>query len=223
MGEAVTQFWVDIQQNEYIVPLTVILGSLILGYIFQKIVIGQAKRITRGTRWEGDDIIVNGVDTAPVLWFLLAGIYAAMVDFPIAMEYRDIIWKIVLIVFILSIAAVSSRVAVGFIRSYSSKHEQAVGSTSMFGMLTRVTIFTLAILVILQTFGLSITPLLTALGVGGLAVALALQETLSNLFAGLHIIASKKLKPGDFIELDSGQSGRVTDISWRNTVLRTLG
>jgi small-conductance mechanosensitive channel len=58
--------------------------------------------------------------------------------------------------------------------------------------------------------------------VGGLAVALALQDTLSNLFAGLHIIASKKLLPGDYFLLDSGEEGYVQDVNWRNTFIRTL-
>ncbi|MDI6784396.1 MAG: mechanosensitive ion channel family protein, partial [bacterium] len=82
--------------------------------------------------------------------------------------------------------------------------------------------FLIGLLVILQTLGLSITPILTALGVGGLAVALALRETLSNLFSGLHILASKQIKPGDYVKLDSGEEGYITDITWRNTTIKTL-
>jgi small-conductance mechanosensitive channel len=70
--------------------------------------------------------------------------------------------------------------------------------------------------------GISITPLITALGVGGLAVALALQPTLSNLFAGVQIIISKQLEPGDWVETDSGAKGYVVDVSWRNTTIREL-
>jgi small-conductance mechanosensitive channel len=74
----------------------------------------------------------------------------------------------------------------------------------------------------LQSIGVSITPLLGALGVGGLAVALALQDTLANLFAGVHVLASKTIEPGDYIRLSSGQEGYVVDINWRNTSIRTL-
>ena len=77
-------------------------------------------------------------------------------------------------------------------------------------------------LVVLQTLGVSIAPLLTALGVGGLAVALALQDTLANLFAGVHILASKTVQPGDYIRLSSGEEGYVVDINWRNTAVRQL-
>jgi small-conductance mechanosensitive channel len=77
-------------------------------------------------------------------------------------------------------------------------------------------------LVVLQTLGISITRILTALGVGGLAVALALQDTLSNLFAGLQIIGSSQVKPGDFVRLESGEEGYVVDVTWRNTTIRQL-
>ena len=60
----------------------------------------------------------------------------------------------------------------------------------------------------------------TALGVGGLAVALALQDTLSNLFAGIHILASRKVRTGDYIRLETGQEGNVVDISWRTTTIK---
>jgi small-conductance mechanosensitive channel len=68
----------------------------------------------------------------------------------------------------------------------------------------------------------SITPLLGALGVGGLAVALALQDTLANLFAGVHILASKKVQQGDYVALDGGQEGYIVDINWRNTTIRQI-
>jgi small-conductance mechanosensitive channel len=70
--------------------------------------------------------------------------------------------------------------------------------------------------------GISITPLITALGVGGLAVALALQDTLANLFAGIHILVEKSIRVGDFIRLETGQEGYVQDITWRTTRVRML-
>jgi small-conductance mechanosensitive channel len=65
-------------------------------------------------------------------------------------------------------------------------------------------------------------PVLTALGLGSLAIALALQDTLSNLFSGLQILASKQIKPGDFVGLDSGEQGEIIDITWRNTIIREI-
>jgi len=72
----------------------------------------------------------------------------------------------------------------------------------------------------MNQLGVSIAPILTALGVGGLAVALALQDTLGNLFAGIHIILSRQVHVGDYIKLDTGAEGTVADINWRNTTIR---
>ncbi len=73
-----------------------------------------------------------------------------------------------------------------------------------------------------EAIGVSLAPALTALGVGSLAVALALQDTLSNFFAGIYLLADKPLRPGDFVRLEGGQEGYVETIGWRSTHLRTL-
>ena len=62
--------------------------------------------------------------------------------------------------------------------------------------------------------------MLTALGVGGLAISLALKDTLSDLFAGLHILLSRKVVPGDLVELDTLHKGTVQNITWRNTIIQ---
>jgi small-conductance mechanosensitive channel len=96
------------------------------------------------------------------------------------------------------------------------------GSATIFVNITRVLVLAIGFLVVLQTLGISIAPMLTALGVGGLAVALALQDTLANLFAGIHILASKTVQPGDYIRLSSGEEGYVEDINWRQTTVSDL-
>lgn len=84
-----------------------------------------------------------------------------------------------------------------------------------------LTVYTIALLMVLHQFGLSITPLLTAVGVGGLAVALGIQDTLSNLFAGISITLARLIRPGDYLRLENGLEGTVQDIGWRYTTLRT--
>jgi small-conductance mechanosensitive channel len=73
-----------------------------------------------------------------------------------------------------------------------------------------------------EALGISLAPALTALGVGSLAVALALQDTLSNFFSGLYIVVDKPVRPGDFIRIDPTYEGYVESIGWRSTHLRTI-
>ena len=75
---------------------------------------------------------------------------------------------------------------------------------------------------ILAALGIQITPILTALGVGGLAVALALQDTLSNLFAGIHLLADRPIRVGDYVKVADTVEGHVEDIGWRLTRVRML-
>ncbi len=74
----------------------------------------------------------------------------------------------------------------------------------------------------LQGLGYSITKLWTALGIGSVAIALALQETLSNTFAGFYIMLDQPVRVGDYVKLDSGEEGRVKRIGWRSTWLDAL-
>ncbi|NCP83805.1 MAG: mechanosensitive ion channel family protein, partial [Bacteroidetes bacterium] len=98
----------------------------------------------------------------------------------------------------------------------------ALPVTSVTQNITRLVVFGIGILIILNSFGVSITPILATLGVGGLAVALALQDTLSNLFAGFHITVARQVRIGDYIKLESGEEGYVIDINWRTTKIRML-
>lgn len=87
----------------------------------------------------------------------------------------------------------------------------------------RVTVLIVGLLVLLSALGIQITPILTALGVGGLAVALALQDTLANLFAGFHLLADKSVRVGDYVKVADNAEGFVVDLGWRSTRIRTLG
>jgi small-conductance mechanosensitive channel len=118
----------------------------------------------------------------------------------------------------LAAAAVASQSA----DAYGSLIAPALPVSSLTRNVAWALVASLGLLVILNGLGLSITPMLTALGVGGLAVALALQEPLANFFAGLFITLAGQIRVGDYNKLDSGQEGYVADFSWRSTRLRML-
>ncbi|HMA66071.1 MAG TPA: mechanosensitive ion channel family protein, partial [Chitinispirillaceae bacterium] len=119
------------------------------------------------------------------------------------------------------ITLVIARFLSKLIRKLSSTAEVPLPS-SLLSNLASVVVFLVGILVTLQTLGISITPILTTLGIGGLAVALALQDTLANFFSGIYILLSKQVHIGDYVRLDSGSEGYISDITWRNTIIKTL-
>ncbi len=87
---------------------------------------------------------------------------------------------------------------------------------------SRVGVLVVGLLVLLSTLGIQITPILATLGVGGLAVALALQDTLSNLFAGIHLLADQPLRVGSYVKVADQAEGFVMDVGWRSTRIRSL-
>lgn len=197
-------------------------GSVVLGWIVYRVIAGRLRHAATATSWGGNDIIVSATHDVVLTWFTVAGAYAAVQTLPLRPNIAHTAERILLIVVIISATLVAGRLAGDAVKLYSLKTAGVIRASSIFVNITRVVVLVVGALILLQTLGISITPILTALGVGGLAVALALQDTFANLFAGLHIIASRKVTPGDFVRLDSGDQGYVLDINWRNTTLRQL-
>ena len=205
---------------KYVLPFALILSSFILGFLFEKRGLKLLKKIAKRTGWEGYGIISSALRGIILLWFVIAGIFAATFSFPINPSVLEIIQKVLLATVLASATFVVSKLAVGFVELYSSRREEGSPLTSLFENLTRLIIFSLGLLIIIQSLGIAITPLLTALGIGGVSIGLALQNTLSNLFSGLNILTSQKVRVGDYIKLDSGEEGYVTDIAWRQTIIK---
>jgi small-conductance mechanosensitive channel len=114
------------------------------------------------------------------------------------------------------------RLAGNLIKMYGPGVAEVRPVTTLTQTLIQIAIAILGLLILLNQLGYSITPVLTALGVGGLAVALALQDTLGNLFAGFYIAVAGQIRVGDYIRLNTGEEGYVTDITWRTTAVRAL-
>jgi small-conductance mechanosensitive channel len=174
------------------------------------------------TRWAGDDLIVDALRTFAPGAAMIAGTAVAASVLPLTSRISGLVNHSLTALVILIATFSAARVVAGLVQSVAASRTGVAGSASIFVNITRIVVLTLGVLIALQSMGVSIAPLLTALGVGGLAVALALQDTLANLFAGVHILASKTVQPGDYIRLSSGEEGYVVDINWRNTVVRNL-
>jgi len=209
-------------QHPYLLPLLLLAGGLLLGLAAEFLARRVLRRIVGRTGWEGGNVLMAALRRMGVYWFTLAVAYAAIHILPLRDQHFGILDKGILVLAILSVTFFLARLVMGIVNLYSSRAGGVFVTTTLFANLSKGLVLVLGILVILQTLGISITPVLTALGVGGLAAALALQDTLSNLFAGIQIIASRQIRPGDYVRLASGEEGVIYDITWRNTTLQAL-
>jgi len=114
------------------------------------------------------------------------------------------------------------RVALAAITAYGETYPQLKSTAGIGRAITWIVGCALIAVLVSDALGISLAPALTALGVGSLSVALALQDTLSNFFAGVYLLIDRPIRPGEFIRLDGGQEGYVDAIGWRSTRLRTL-
>ncbi len=195
--------------------------GVILGLALRAIFGHLSHRAAR-TRWIGDDLVFDFLHRVALGALVVAGVWGAVVVLPFDDRWHRTATRTLLAAVIAIITFAVARSAAQLIRSAALSKSGVAQSATIFVNITRVVVLSIGLLIVLDSLGVSIAPLLTALGVGGLAVALALQDTLSNLFAGIHILASKKVQPGDFVRLDTGQQGYVVDINWRNTIMREL-
>jgi small-conductance mechanosensitive channel len=196
-------------------------GGLIAGLFIKKVISPVVKRAVAHTKSTADDLIIESIGKWVIPWFIALGIFLGWRQVEMDLKYHQWLEKGLAVFYIFSITWIVATVLSGMTKIKDPDSEAVVRSSSIIGNIIKVIVYCIGMLVILQSLGISITPILAGLGVGGLAVALALQDTLSNLFAGIQIISTKQINPGDFIKVESGQEGFVEDISWRYTALRT--
>ncbi len=110
----------------------------------------------------------------------------------------------------------------GLLFEYGQRYEPIKPSLGILNLAGKALIIVIGLLITMDSLSISITPLLTTLGIGGLAVALAFRDTLTNVFAGFYILADRPIRTGDYIKLEGGPDGTVESVGWRSTRIRTL-
>jgi small-conductance mechanosensitive channel len=196
----------------------ILAAAVVLGLVVQKVLAATLHAWAKRSASEWDDIVVDSMKGLVVPWLLLIGLAVVLRLVPLRPEIALIVRRAVGVLGILTAAVFFTRMARKAIAIYIDRKVEV--PSSIFKNFASGLIYLIGFVVVLDYLGVSIAPLLTALGVSGLAVALALQDTLSNLFAGLNILMTRKIRPGDYIRLDTGEEGEVCDITWRNTTIR---
>lgn len=198
----------------------ILAAALVVGLIVQRLFASRLRALARKTANAWDDILVDSLPGLVVLWLVLVGLAVALKVVPLRPEALTIVRRAVGVLGILSAVVFFTRMSRRALYVFIDRKIEV--PSTIFKNFAAFLIYLLGFLFTLDYLGVSITPLLTALGVSGLAVALALQDTLSNLFAGLNILMTRKIRPGDYIRLDSGEEGVVSDVTWRNTTINGL-
>ena len=178
-------------------------------------------------RWMGrsraDSVFLQAIRVPSVLWCLVLGLFVAIEVAELPRRLSVQLHTVMEAAVILSVTITVASVLGSLVAAAGERRALAGAVTGLAQTTVRLAVLVVGGLVLLGSLGIAITPILTALGVGGLAVALALQDTLSNLFAGMHLLADKPIRVGDYVKISTENAeGYVIDVGWRSTRLRML-
>lgn len=174
------------------------------------------------TKTEIDNLIISTIKFPSILLCIGIALYIGLETYEIPSKYSIYFIKATQVIIILSVTVACANLITRLFINYVERKAISVQSTGLLNTIIKISIYLIGFIIILHLFGISIAPLITALGIGGLAIGLALKDTLENLFAGIHIMTEKTIKVGDVIRLENGQEGFVEDISWRTTRIRMI-
>ncbi len=211
---------------QYLIFFGFIAGAIILGkaafFIFKTVF----RVFTRKTHTEFDDIIINVIETPVILVILIIGLYLGYNQLSLPDYLHDFVWQFIKAIITLAIALFAIKLLDEVIEHYlhplAEKSESDLDDhlVPLIRKVVKYSLIIITVLIILSTFGINVTSAVAGLGIGGLAVALAAQETLKNILGGIAILTDKPFKLGEWVEIGNNQ-GTVIEIGLRSTRLKT--
>lgn len=204
-------------------PALTLFASIVLVAALAKLLLFRRfRRLAERTTTRFDDALVAALERYWLPIVILTALLPAVRFSPLADDPRTAIERLVLGLLLLVLTLAGTRFVGAWFAAGQALAGAEPGRPSLIQKVVQAAVLVAGTLVVLDNVGVEIKTLLTALGVGTLAVALALQSTLTNLFAGIQLSVTKPIRVGDFIELEDGTQGHVLDIGWRATRLRQL-
>jgi small-conductance mechanosensitive channel len=208
--------------RQLIEPWVIFALTLAIGLLVRRVILRTLGLWHTRAKSRPGLILTEALRGPLVIWVLILAVHFAIQSSDLPARYTRWTPRFLAALWIISLTLMCMRIAGDLVRDYGGQMPGAMPVTTLTQTLAQLAVVVLGILVLLNQLGISITPILTALGVGGLAVALALQDTLSNLFGGFYVAVAGQVRLGDYIRTDGGQEGYVVDISWRSTTIRSL-
>jgi small-conductance mechanosensitive channel len=210
----------------YALLVALLLLGIVAAWAVNRVALGIVRMLVRRTRTDLDDLMLDAVRRPLVV--ILSVVFALVLvrlDWVVRRVPPEAVaaferFQVALLVLAGAYAVV--RIIRGMLRRPGTRFARVRAVGNLVSRLVAISVYTIAFLTVLSQYGISITPILTSLGIAGLAVALALQDTLANFFAGMWIQTGRAMRPGHYIRLeDLKLEGHVVDVGWRTTLIKT--
>lgn len=190
--------------------------------IFNKYIFAKAYKFVKKTVWKFDDILLESAQWPLLIIFFALGLFISLEIAPIAADTTKTINLSIKILGIIAFFIFLNNFLLNLIRYYRTSKTIIASSYGIFKTIIHIFVYGIALLIILDTLHISITPIIASLGIGSIAVALALQDTLANLFSGIAILTDRPLVVGDYVKINDEIQGFVISVGWRTTRLESI-
>lgn len=214
---------IPIWLNETLISFSIVGVSWIAARITLYIFTHWAPRLAKFTESDLDDRIIEAVRKPVYFIIILIGLYIAIARLPLPEKAKAIADGVVFVLGVAIVISIALRVVDAVIEWYGSEIAAKTQTTvddqliPLVEKVANIFILVMGLITVLKHFGYDVLSLLTALGVGSLAIGLAAKETLTNMISGFTIMVDRPFGIGDRIELTGGQVGEVLDIGLRST------
>jgi len=218
----------EVEVIEACIAAAIFLGGIILARIAAAILRRVVHHYTRASETQLDDDVIAAVRFPLLTFIVVEGAFIALRTLSVLDAHRSTVENVWVSISLVLAVMLAQRLLSALLSWYGAtialrtESDWDEKSLPMIRRVLNFTIVTVGALVILDQLGVSISPLLGGLGIGGIAVALALQPLLSNVFASSYMLSDASVRVGDFIEIAGGPSGWIEDIGFRATRIRTF-
>lgn len=201
----------------------VILGIMVgVGWLTRWLILKALRGWLARSQSRAGTVLIEVLAGPMTIWVAILAAHVAIQSSNMPAKYAERGAETLYFLWMVSVTLMGMRLAGNLVRHYGEEVPGALPVTTLGQNLAQIGVLILGTVVVLDHYNYSIKTILTALGIGGLAVALALQDTLSNLFAGFYVAVARQIRLGDYIKLNTGEEGYVADIGWRSTTIRSL-
>lgn len=202
-------------------PAIVFLAFIVVAIWARRTLFNYLNGVFARIKWEGSEILLQTTKTPFFQWCLLVGAYSAILVSTLSPQGKVLAGRIIGSIFVISLIWTVVSLAVKLLQLYLQRIKAHLPfPTSLIVNIVRITFIVIGVLMLLDIWKVPTTPLVLALTIGLLVAVLASRNEIVNIFSGLQLAHGDLIKIGDYIKLESGEEGYVSDITWRNIQIK---
>jgi len=200
-------------------------AALAVAYLFKRLAVARISKLAAQTSFQWDDALAEGLTRTHAMFLMIVALFIGSLVLALPGSIRTGVFTVVAVAFVLQGGLWLNAMLVFWLRRYVEQRKKtdpaSATTVNAAGFVARLVLWSVVLLLVLDNFGIDVTALVAGLGVGGIAVALATQNILGDLFASLSIVLDKPFVIGDFLIIGDFM-GSVEHVGLKTTRLRSL-